>query len=45
MGGTGTLYITFLPNQINVEVLNYQLAEENVIGYGISGSYEMTIRE
>lgn len=44
-GGTGTLYITFLPNQINVEVLNYQLAEENVIGYGISGSYEMTIRE
>lgn len=44
-GGTGTLHIMFLPNQINVEVLNYQLAEENAIGYGISGTYEMTIRE
>ncbi|MDE5931308.1 MAG: hypothetical protein K2H40_02335, partial [Lachnospiraceae bacterium] len=42
-GGTGTLHITFLPNQINVEVLDYQMAEENVIGYGISGSYEMTV--
>lgn len=44
-GGAGTLHIMFLPNQINVEVLNYQMAEENVIGYGISGIYEMTIRE
>lgn len=44
-GGSGTLHIMFLPNQINVEVLNYQMAEENVIGYGISGTYEMTIRE
>ena len=44
-GGTGTLHITFLPNQINVDVLNYQMAEENAIGYGISGTYEMTIRE
>ncbi len=44
-GGTGTLHITFLPNQINVDVLNYQMAEENVIGYGISGNYEMTVRE
>lgn len=44
-GGTGTLHIIFLPNQINVEVLNYQMAEENTIGFGISGNYEMTIRE
>lgn len=44
-GGSGTLHIMFLPNQINVEVLNYQMAEENVIGYGISGTYEMTIRK
>lgn len=44
-GGSGTLHIMFLPNQINVEVLNHQIAEENAIGYGISGSYEMTIRE
>lgn len=44
-GGTGTLHITFLPNQINVDVLNYQMAEENVIGYGISGNYEMTVRQ
>ncbi|MBD5475359.1 MAG: hypothetical protein HDR17_05160 [Lachnospiraceae bacterium] len=44
-GGTGTLHIMFLPNQINVEVLDHQIAEENAIGYGISGSYEMTIRE
>lgn len=44
-GGTGTLHIMFLPNQINVEVLDYQMAEENVIGYGILGTYEMTIRE
>lgn len=35
----------FLPNQIKVEVPGYQMAEENVIGYGISGSYEMKIRE
>lgn len=44
-GGTGTLHIMFLPNQINVDVLDYQMAEENVIGYGISGTYEMTIRK
>lgn len=44
-GGAGTLHIMFLPNQINVEVLNYQMAEENVTGYGLSGIYEMTIRE
>lgn len=44
-GGTGTLHIMFLPNQINVEVLDHQIAEENVIGYGVSGTYEMTIRE
>lgn len=44
-GGTGTLHITFLPNQINVDVLNYQMAEENASGYGISGSYEMTVRQ
>ncbi|MCM1047426.1 MAG: hypothetical protein NC433_03280 [Clostridiales bacterium] len=44
-GGMGTLHIVFLPNQINVEVLNYQMAEENVIGYGISGNYEMSVRE
>lgn len=44
-GGTGTLHIIFLPNQINVDVLNYQMAEENVSGYGISGMYEMKIRE
>lgn len=44
-GGSGTLHIMFLPNQINVEVLNHQIAAENAIGYGVSGSYEMTIRE
>lgn len=44
-GGAGTLHITFLPNQINVEVLNLQKSEENASGYGISGVYEMTIRE
>lgn len=44
-GGRGTLHIVFLPNQINVEVLNYQMAEENATGYGVSGNYEMTIRE
>ena len=44
-GGAGTLHIMFLPNQINVEVLNHKIAEENVIGYGVSGNYEMTIRQ
>lgn len=44
-GGVGTLHIIFLPNQINVEVLNLQKAEENASGYGISGTYEMTIRK
>ncbi len=44
-GGEGTLHIIFLPNQINVEVLNLQKTEENASGYGISGLYEMTIRE
>lgn len=44
-GSAGTLHIMFLPNQINVEVLNLQKAEENLSGYGISGTYEMTIRE
>lgn len=44
-GGTGTLHIMFLPNQINVDVLNHQVAEENASGYGISGMYEMKIRE
>ncbi len=44
-GGTGTLHIMFLPNQINVDVLNHQMAEENASGYGISGMYEMKIRE
>ena len=44
-GGAGTLHITFLPNQITVEVLNLQKAEENASGYGISRIYEMTIRE
>ena len=44
-GGAGTLHIMFLPNQINVEVLNHKIAEENVIGYGVSGNYEMTLRE
>lgn len=44
-GGTGTLHIMFLPNQINVEVLDYEMAEENASGYGISGDYEMTVRE
>ena len=44
-GGTGTLHIMFLPNQINVDVLNHQMAEENASGYGISGMYERKIRE
>lgn len=44
-GGVGTIHIMFLPNQINVEVLNGQMEEENVIEYGGSGTYEMTIRE
>ena len=44
-GGAGMLHITFLPNQINVEVLNLQKAEETASGYGISRIYEMTIRE
>lgn len=44
-GSAGTLHIMFLPNQINVEILNLQNAEENASGYGISGTYEMTIRE
>jgi hypothetical protein len=35
----------FLPNQINVDVLNYQTVEENAIGYGVSGNYEITARE
>ena len=41
----GVIHITFLPNQINVEVLNIQASEENASGYGVSGNYEMTIRE
>lgn len=40
-GGAGTLHIVFLPNQITVEVLDYKMAEENRIGYGITGTYEM----
>ncbi len=44
-GWGGTIHITFLPNQINVEVLNMQMSEENASGYGVSGNYEMTIRE
>ena len=43
--GMGAIHITFLPNQINVEILNIQTSEENAIGYGVSGNYEMTIRE
>ena len=41
----GVIHITFLPNQINVEVLNIQASEENASGYGVLGNYEMTIRE
>lgn len=44
-GEGGTLHIMFLPNQINVEVLDYQMAEENAGEYEVSGFYEMTIRE
>ncbi len=44
-GWGGAIHITFLPNQINVEVLNIQTPEENAIGYDVSGNYEMTIRE
>lgn len=44
-GGMRTLHIMFLPNQINVEVQSGQMVEENVVGYGGSGIYEMTIRE
>lgn len=44
-GGVGTIHIMFLPNQINVEVLNGQMEEESVIVYGETGIYEMTIRK
>lgn len=43
-GGTGMLHITFLDDRISIEVLDYEMAEDNAIGYGISGVYEL-VRE
>lgn len=39
-GGTGTLRFTFREESIHMEVINYQMAEDNGSGYGISGTYD-----
>lgn len=39
-GGTGTLHFVFQEQSILMEVNDYQMAEENASGYGISGAYE-----
>ena len=40
-GGSGILCIRFTEDQITVDVSEYQMADTNLIGYGISGSYEL----
>lgn len=40
-GGTGTLHFYFEKNVIRIEVENYQMSDENLSGYGISGTYEV----
>lgn len=40
-GGTGTLHIEFLDDTIRIEVQNYQIADSNLSGFGISGSYQL----
>lgn len=43
-GGTGMLHIMFLDDGISIDVLDYEMAEDNATGYGISGYYEL-VRE
>lgn len=38
-GDRGTLYIKFLEDRIEIEVEDFVMADENVSGFGISGSY------
>lgn len=40
-GGQGTLHIQFADDKIKIEILDYKMAEDNPIGYGINGTYEM----
>lgn len=40
-GGTGTLHIQFDNDMIQIEVLDYKLADDNRSGYGISGIYQL----
>jgi hypothetical protein len=43
-GNSGTLQFQFLEDSITVEVSDYHMSDENVSGYGISGTY-LFIRE
>ncbi len=39
-GGTGTLHIRFLDDTIRIKVENYQMEDNNLSGFGISGVYQ-----
>jgi hypothetical protein len=41
-GGRGTLKIRFLKDEITIEVADYQMAESNASGFGITGTYQLT---
>lgn len=40
-GDRGTLYIKFLENRIEIEVEDFVMADENVTGFAVSGSYTL----
>lgn len=40
-GNRGTLQILFEENQITITVSNFEMSEENLSGFGISGSYTL----
>lgn len=40
-GGSGTLSIKFMQDEVMIEVQNYKMADSNLSGYGISGSYKL----
>ena len=40
-GDTGTLYIVLSDNRVKVEVQDFVMSDENLIGYGIDGTYDL----
>ncbi|SDH89218.1 YARHG domain-containing protein [Pseudobutyrivibrio sp. 49] len=40
-GDTGTLYIVLSDNRVKVEVQDFVMSDENLIGYGINGTYDL----